>query len=269
MHSQCMRHAVKVSRAKYEHESTTMNARFLARLFGRTRRMQRGANPAWQIAPTSKVHLGTDSVITQATVEDHASIGLLECNLSLFQLGRCSYGSIVRTMGLQHVLRIGRYCSMGNNVTFVCGAGYHRPERASTYPFPFRSPFKVLKPETLYPAGSLPTREINVGHDVWIGEGAMILSGVRIGNGAVIAAHALITKDVPDYALVAGNPGEIRKYRHSPELIAKLGRLAWWNWPFEKIISEAELFRLTSPELEAALDYHLRESSLSKPTLRP
>lgn len=74
-----------------------------------------------------------------------------------------------------------------------------------------------------------------IGHDVWIGYGAMIMPGVNVGNGAVIASAAVVTRDVPAYAIVGGNPASIIRHRYDPETIARLERIAWWDWDAAKV----------------------------------
>jgi acetyltransferase-like isoleucine patch superfamily enzyme len=78
-------------------------------------------------------------------------------------------------------------------------------------------------------------QRIEIGNDVWIGARAVILDGVRIGSGAIIASNAVVTKDVPPYAIVGGVPAQIISYRFSPEEIAKLLKLQWWSWPLEEV----------------------------------
>jgi carbonic anhydrase/acetyltransferase-like protein (isoleucine patch superfamily) len=87
-----------------------------------------------------------------------------------------------------------------------------------------------------------------IGHDVWVGVDALILSGVTIGNGAVIAARSVVTKDVPPYAIVAGSPARVVKYRFDEDTIAVLLAIAWWDWPQAKI--EEALPLLMSPNLD-------------------
>lgn len=85
---------------------------------------------------------------------------------------------------------------------------------------------------------------LEIGNDVWIGQYAVILpSCKRIGDGAVIGAGSMITKDVPDYAVVAGNPGKIIKYRFEPEIIELLKKIRWWDWEKAKIFSNLDLFQ--------------------------
>lgn len=125
-------------------------------------------------------------------------------------------------------LTIGRYGSIADGVEILLG-GNHRTEWATTYPFPA---LPGLWPEAAGMGGHDATRgDVTIGHDVWIGSQAMIMSGVSIGHGAVIAARAVVTKDVAPYAIVGGNPArEIRK--RLPEAdIATLLAARWWDLP--------------------------------------
>jgi len=82
--------------------------------------------------------------------------------------------------------------------------------------------------------------EIIIGNDVWIGNGARILPNIHIGNGAIIGAGAVVTKDVPPYAVIVGNPGKISKYRFSEEVIDKLEKIKWWDWEEKTIDSRKD-----------------------------
>jgi virginiamycin A acetyltransferase len=88
-----------------------------------------------------------------------------------------------------------------------------------------------------------------VGHDVWIGYEATIIPGVQIGNGAVVASKAVVTRNVPAYAVVAGNPAQVVRYRFDETTIARLQALAWWHWPSEKITRHLAL--LNAADLDA------------------
>jgi acetyltransferase-like isoleucine patch superfamily enzyme len=83
---------------------------------------------------------------------------------------------------------------------------------------------------------------ISIGHDVWIGHGATIVSGVKIGHGAVVGAQAVVAKNVPDYAVVVGNPAQVIKYRFESSAIEALLNINWWDWPDEKIYQYQEYF---------------------------
>jgi acetyltransferase-like isoleucine patch superfamily enzyme len=121
------------------------------------------------------------------------------------------------------ILKVGKYCSISNSATFVLGLE-HKPEWCTTYPFSVVEENLRDNPHPLKTKG-----DIVVGNDVWIGYEALILSGVHIGDGAVIGARAVVAKDVPPYSIVVGNPARVIKYRFSPEVIEQLLELKWWD----------------------------------------
>lgn len=126
-------------------------------------------------------------------------------------------------------LRIGKYCSIGTNVTIFLGSE-HRTDWVSTYPFPF------FWKEAGSISGHPSTRgDVVIGNDVWIGFGSTILSGVTIGDGAAVGACSVVTRDVPPYAIAAGNPARVFRYRFDEETIRKLLQIKWWDWPDEKV----------------------------------
>lgn len=123
-------------------------------------------------------------------------------------------------------------------VVFLLG-GEHRADWITTYPF------NALFGEGAHITGHPSSKgDIVVGNDVWIGYQSCILSGVTIGNGAIIGAKSVVTKDVPPYAIVAGNPAKFIRYRFPQETIDKLEHLAWWDWDISVI---KELFHYYSP----------------------
>lgn len=87
-----------------------------------------------------------------------------------------------------------------------------------------------------------------IGNDVWIGYDALIMPGVKIGNGAIIGSRSIVTKDVPDYAIVGGNPAKIVKMRYDGSTIRRLLRIAWWDWGIEKINHNLRLINGTEPD---------------------
>lgn len=129
-------------------------------------------------------------------------------------VGNATYGGLyVLDTGGHHKLNIGSYCSIGPNVTFVLEAE-HEMACISTYPFKV----KILGEKS----EAISKGDIAICDDVWIGCGAIILSGVTIGQGAVVAAGSVVTKDVPPYAVVGGVPAKVIRYRFSEEIIQKL-----------------------------------------------
>ena len=128
-------------------------------------------------------------------------------------------------------LMIGKYCSIGSGAVFImAGNQGHRMDWVSTFPFYYQANIFKDAQNPYEKAGNT-----DIGNDVWIGSEAMIMSGVTIGSGSVISARAVVSKNVPPYAIVAGNPAKIIKYRFSKEKIESLLKLKWWDWSEEKI----------------------------------
>lgn len=126
-------------------------------------------------------------------------------------------------------LKIGRYVSIANDVIIMLG-GEHRPDWVSTYPL------NIMYPEFNHIKGHPTTKgSVIIGSDVWIGRQALIMSGVTIGDGAIIAANAVVVKNVEPYSIVGGNPAKHIRYRFSGDEIAELLRIQWWNWPDEEV----------------------------------
>ncbi len=148
------------------------------------------------------------------------------------KIGDYTYGNPKLMFWNNDDCSIGKFCSIAEDVV-IMGGGEHRYDWVTTYPFsalphvfPFASEIKG------HPARKGPTL---IGNDVWIGTKSLIMSGVQIGDGAVVAAMSVVTKDVPAYSIVAGNPAKIIKYRFSEEQIDKLMKIKWWDWPINKI----------------------------------
>ncbi len=166
------------------------------------------------------------------------------CPITGLEYGKGSYGKIhAISWGEGATVTVGKYCSISSGVVALTG-GEHRVDWVTTYPF------NVLWPKVAgHIQGHPKTKgDVIIGNDVWIGMDAFILSGVKIGDGAVIGAKSVVAKDVPPYAIVGGNPAKIIRYRFDPETIEKLIAIAWWDWPDEKIRLNMEL--LLSNNLE-------------------
>jgi acetyltransferase-like isoleucine patch superfamily enzyme len=166
-----------------------------------------------------------------------------------WQIGDFSYGAPkVRFADADAGLSIGRYCSFSDGVEVFLG-GNHRWDWVTTYPF---SGLRDLWPEAPATRDHHATRgPVEIGHDVWFGSGAVVLSGVRIGTGAVIAARAVVTRDVPPFAIVAGNPARVIRLRFADDQCAALLASAWWDLPREAVARLIPV--LQSGDIEAAL----------------
>lgn len=179
----------------------------------------------------------------------------------LQRLGRVSLGE--RSYGYPEVLifeygteclRTGNYCSLGG--TYILG-GQHGVDRVTTYPHRFN--FRM--PDAGTDGFPTPTGDTVVGSDVWTCERSLIMSGVTIGDGAIVAAGAVVTKDVPPYAIVGGNPAKLIRYRFNEEQIAALLEIRWWDWPEEKVRQAVPL--LAGPDVDAFIAWARAESNVA------
>lgn len=135
-------------------------------------------------------------------------------------------------------LRIGKFCQIASGVQFITASANHRHDGISTFPFMV---FGGGDPAGR-PSMPAPGRDTVIGHDVWIGTGATILPGARIGHGVIIGAGAVVGGYVPAYAVIAGNPARVVRQRFDAHTVARLERLAWWDWPIDTILeAEAEI----------------------------
>lgn len=128
-------------------------------------------------------------------------------------------------------LTIGKFVQIAHGVQFITSSANHQMDGFSTYPFcVFGEPWVSCY------APSWPNKgDTEVGNDVWIGHEALIMPAVTIGDGAIVASRSVVTKDVPAYAIVAGNPAKIIRMRFDEQIIAALLKIKWWDWPIEKI----------------------------------
>lgn len=131
-------------------------------------------------------------------------------------------------------LKIGKFCSIACGAKFLFTSGNHTLRSLSTYTFPIFYEEWGLDTKNIRDAWD-NKGDIVVGNDVWIGYEAVILSGVTIGDGAIIGSRAVVTKDVPPYTIVGGVPARAIRKRFDEDTIAKLKALQWWNWDEEKI----------------------------------
>ena len=159
------------------------------------------------------------------------------------QIGEFSYGDPhVWMFTDRYRLVIGKFCAISANVRIIVD-GNHRPDWIST--FPFGDLFQWAARNPGHPAGR---GDMVIGNDVWIGLDVVILPGVQIGDGAVIAAGSVVTKNVGDYEIVGGNPARHIKNRFTDQQISDLKSIKWWDWPLDKIKANYQL--LQSPNID-------------------
>jgi acetyltransferase-like isoleucine patch superfamily enzyme len=165
-----------------------------------------------------------------------------------YTMGQGSYGlPIVRDWDDGSTLKIGAYCSIANRVEIFLG-GQHRTDWVSTYPFP------AMIPAARHISGYKTTRgDVIIGNDVWLCSQALILSGVTIGDGAVVAARSVVTRDVESYSIVSGSPARHARYRFSEAIRHALLTIQWWHWPEEEIHEICHL--LCSDRIDDFLSY--------------
>jgi virginiamycin A acetyltransferase len=174
--------------------------------------------------------------------------------------GDCSVGafSYVNPHGEFHHTSIGRFCSIAGEV--CAGPGQHNPHAFSTHPFhsdsegaitglgQFESYRKIQGRRPLSVPEDMVRRqlapEVRIGHDVWIGMRAIIMAGVTIGHGAVVAAGAVVTKDVAPYTIVAGVPARVLRARFAPAIVEKLLELRWWDYDMAHVSNQVDFGRV-------------------------
>ena len=152
-------------------------------------------------------------------------------------IGRHTYGirdDTITEAKAETPVIFGNFCSISTGVLIIADM-LHSADRVSTFPLAAR----------LGNAGRDPPvrqRPIRIGNDVWIERRAILLPGVTVGDGAVIVAGAVVEEDVPPYAILAGSPARIVRYRFDPDTVAKLLAIRWWDWPDDRIKAELPAF---------------------------
>ena len=146
-------------------------------------------------------------------------------------------------------LIIGKFCAIATGAQFIMNGANHKMSGISTYPFQiFGNGWEKVMPGE----GDLPYKgDTVIGNDVWIGYEALIMPGVKVGNGAIIASRSVVTSDVPAYTVVGGNPAKPVRARFAPEVVAQLESLAWWDQSPAWITAHLE--QIVSGDVEALL----------------
>lgn len=174
-------------------------------------------------------------------IDSSAKVGA-GSNCICVRMGKYSYMGINNSVANTE---IGAFCSIASYCAI--GGGAHALNKISTSPVFYKG--KNIFGKHLMELDSVENKKVSIGNDVWIGEAVFINDGITIGDGAIIGAHSVVTHDVPPYAIVAGAPVKIIRYRFDEDKIKKLLEIKWWEWPDEKIRSNEDFFRTcTIPE---------------------
>lgn len=182
---------------------------------------------------------------TELTLEEGVALGCVDIGSPKLMIGAHTY--IRSKSHLSLVSSIGRFCSIGSGVVIGQEKYTHPTSWLSSHPFQYTDSPLVYRARIDMAV---------IGHDVWIGHSAMILEGVTVGTGAVIATRAVVVEDVPPYAIVAGVPAKVVRFRHSPAMIEHMLASQWWD------IEVAELKKLSLNDPSACLD-QLEQARLS------
>jgi chloramphenicol O-acetyltransferase type B len=174
------------------------------------------------------------------------------CSMNNVKLGRFSYVGVQSSV---HMTTIGSFCSVGHY--FLCGFGEHPTRFVSTSPL-FYSTLKQCGVSFTDRDFFQEREEISIGHDVWIGVRVFIRDGVKIGNGAIVAAGSVVVEDVQDYAIVGGVPAKVVRFRFPPEMIKQLLEIEWWNWSSDRLRKAQPIF--AQDDVNAFLEWARRES---------
>lgn len=186
----------------------------------------------------SQVIIGNNCFINDSDLSENIII-YSNCQLSKVVMRRFSY---VAENSRLNLVKLGSFCSIGPDI--ICGRGEHPTGFLSTHPI-FFSTLKQCGTSFSDKDYFEELKQITIGNDVWIGARAFIRDGIKIGNGAIVAAGAVVVKDVPDYAVVGGVPAKLIRWRFSESIIDQLLQIKWWDWPEEKLRSAQQYFTHT------------------------
>ncbi len=134
-------------------------------------------------------------------------------------------------------LVIGKFCQIADGVTFITASANHRYDGISSFPFAVFGG----GPAEGRPSMPGPGPDTVIGNDVWIGQGARILPGAHLGDGVIVGAGAVVAGQIPPYSVVAGNPARVLRRRFDPQQVKALSRVAWWDWPIDRILAHEAL----------------------------
>ncbi len=173
-------------------------------------------------------------------------------NPDFSRVGKCCYGELLDN--IEKIETIGSFCSFAPG---TCVVWNHPLKYVTSHAFLY-SPNHSSK--LIHPKHTMEdfNKKTTIGNDVWLGQNVIITNGANIGNGAIAAAGSVITKDIPDYAIVAGVPARIIKYRFNPEQIEKLNSIKWWDWSLETIAERYDDFSDIDLFIKKYYDFNLK-----------
>ncbi len=151
-------------------------------------------------------------------------------------------------------LTIGKFCQLASGTTFLMSDANHDMQGFSTFPFFIFGKTNEACPEWDVRIPEEHKGDTHVGNDVWLGRECVIMAGVTIGDGAIIGARAVVTKDVPPYSIACGNPAKVVKMRFSDGIIEKLLNIQWWNWDYKTITKHIR--DIIGADIEALKNVH-------------
>ncbi len=189
--------------------------------------------------PLTKNSYGKDICLD---VEESARFNRVDFHCRKLTIGAYSY---MHSGELYMVSKIGRYCSIAERVIIGVDPVGHPLDWLSSHPFQYTKKNSPIDTGLTYQS---EWQDVEIGNDVWIGQEAMIMKGVKIGNGAVIGARSIVTQDVPDYAVAIGIPAKVVKYRFSDDIVKKLNSFPWW------LLSDIQLNSICFNNIHSALE---------------
>src|SRR5690606_8606697 len=185
------------------------------------------------------VQVGDSSIVLQSSLESNIAINRRNF-IQQSKIGRFTYtgfNTVVRSV------EIGRFCSISWNV-FLGGKNHDYTKVTNSSLWAFHN-MNGTKDSTHFIYGD-GQGDCKIGNDVWIAANAVVLRGVTIGNGAIVGAGAVVTKDIPPFSIAVGNPAKVIKYRFEEKIVRKLDEIAWWNWPIDVVQKNLDLIYSTS-----------------------